>query len=410
MTSSLLSTKMIYSFEIHQKRVLIMTIQIKEVTSLKELKTFIRFPFKLYRDNPFWVPTLMFDELNTLRRDKNPAFEYCDARFWLAYKDERIVGRVGAILNRRHIEKWGQRFMRFGWIDFINDPAVSSALLRMVEAWAVQSGMTAVHGPLGFTDLDREGMLVEGFDELGTLATIYNYPYYAQHLGKLGYTKDTDWVEYEISAPQGPNETIARIANLSLRRNKLKILELRNKKELLKYGKQIFQLLDDEYKHLYGTVPLTEKQVDAYIDQYFGFVTPEFIPMIMDENDRMVGFGVVMPSLSRALQKSKGELFPFGFIHLLKALKKNDRGDLYLIAVRSEYQGKGVNAILMNRIHGVFSRMGINTVETNPELETNTDVQGQWKYYQKRQHKRRRVFIKQLSQAEPVTIPPLSQD
>jgi GNAT superfamily N-acetyltransferase len=352
----------------------------------------------------------MFDELNTLRRDKNPAFEYCDARFWLAYKDEHIVGRVAAILNRRHIEKWGQRFMRFGWIDFINDPAVSSALLRMVEAWAVQSGMTAVHGPLGFTDLDREGMLVEGFDELGTLATIYNYPYYAQHLGKLGYTKDTDWVEYEISAPQGPNETIARIANLSLRRNKLKILELRNKKELLKYGKQIFQLLDDEYKHLYGTVPLTEKQVDAYIDQYFGFVTPEFIPMIMDENDRMVGFGVVMPSLSRALQKSKGELFPFGFIHLLKALKKNDRGDLYLIAVRSEYQGKGVNAILMNRIHGVFSRMGINTVETNPELETNTDVQGQWKYYQKRQHKRRRVFIKQLSQAEPATTLPVSRD
>jgi ribosomal protein S18 acetylase RimI-like enzyme len=253
-------------------------------------------------------------------------------------------------------------------------------------------------------------MLVEGFNELGTLATIYNYPYYAQHLEKLGYTKDTDWVEYEISASQGPNETIARIANLSLRRNKLKILELRNKKELLKYGKQIFQLLDDEYKHLYGTVPLTEKQVDAYIDQYFGFVTPEFVPMIMDENDRMVGFGVVMPSLSRALQKSKGELFPFGFIHLLRALKKNDRGDLYLIAVRSEYQGKGVNAILMNRIHGVFSRMGINTVETNPELETNTDVQGQWKYYQKRQHKRRRVFIKQLSQAEPAIITPVSQD
>ncbi|HEY5158423.1 MAG TPA: GNAT family N-acetyltransferase, partial [Anaerolineales bacterium] len=277
-------------------------------------------------------------------------------------------------------------------------------------AWAVQTGMTAVHGPLGFTDLDREGMLIQGFDELGTLATIYNYPYYAQHMEKLGYAKDTDWVEYEISAPEGPNETIARIADLSLRRNKLKILELHNKKELLKYGKQLFQLLDDEYKHLYGTVPLTEKQVDAYIDQYFGFVTPDFVPMIMDENDRMVAFGVVMPSLSHALQKSKGELFPFGFIHLLRALKKNDRGDLYLIAVRSEYQGKGLNAILMNRIHGVFSRMGITTVETNPELETNADVQGQWKYYQKRQHKRRRVFIKQLTQAEPSTTTPVSQD
>jgi len=386
-----------------------MAIQIKEVTTLKELKAFIRFPFNLYRDNPFWVPTLMFDELNTLRRDKNPAFEYCDARYWLAYQDAHIVGRVAAILNRRHIEKWGQRYMRFGWIDFINDPAVSSALVRTVEAWAVQTGMTAVHGPLGFTDLDREGMLVEGFDELGTLATIYNYPYYAQQMEKLGYSKDTDWVEYEISAPEGPNETIARIADLSLRRNKLKILQLRNKKELLKYGKQLFQLLDDEYKHLYGTVPLTEKQVDAYIDQYFGFVTPDFVPMIMDENDRMVAFGVVMPSLSHALQKSKGELFPFGFIHLLRALKKNDRGDLYLIAVRSEYQGKGLNAILMNRIHGVFSRMGITTVETNPELETNVDVQGQWKYYQKRQHKRRRVYIKQLAQAEPADTAPVSQ-
>jgi GNAT superfamily N-acetyltransferase len=375
-----------------------MAVQIKEVSNLKELKAFIRFPFTLYRDNPFWVPTLMFDELNTLRRDKNAAFEYCEARYWLAYQQDHVVGRVAAILNRRHIEKWGQRYMRFGWIDFINDPNVSSALIRTVEDWAAQTGMSAVHGPLGFTDLDREGMLVEGFNELGTLATIYNYPYYFSHMEKLGYIKDTDWVEYEISAPEGPNETIARIADISLRRNKLKILELRNKKELLKYGKQIFQLIDDEYKHLYGTVPLTERQVDAYIDQYFGFVTPDFVPMIMDENDRMVAFGVAMPSLSHALQKSKGELFPFGFIHLLRALKKNDRADLYLIAVRSEYKGKGVNAILMNRIHAVFHKMGITKVETNPELETNADVQGQWKYYQKRQHKRRRVFIKHLSQ------------
>jgi len=375
-----------------------MALQIKEITNLKELKTFIRFPFILYRDNPFWVPALMFDELNTLRRDKNAAFEYCEARYWLAYRGDQVVGRVAAILNRRHIEKWAQRYMRFGWIDFINDMDVSTCLIRTVEDWAAQNGMVAVHGPLGFTDLDREGMLIEGFNELGTLATIYNYPYYASHMEKLGYVKDTDWVEYEISAPEGPNETIARIADLSLRRNKLSILELRNKKELLKYGKQIFQLIDDEYKDLYGTVPLTEKQVDAYIDQYFGFVTPDFVPMIMDSDNRMVAFGVAMPSLSRALQKSKGELFPFGFIHLLRALKKNDRADLYLIAVRSEYKGKGVNAILMNRIHAVFHKMGISKVETNPELETNADVQGQWKYYQKRQHKRRRVFIKHLPQ------------
>jgi GNAT superfamily N-acetyltransferase len=374
-----------------------MDVQIKEVTTRKELKSFIHFPFELYRGNPNWVPTLLFDELNTLRRDKNPAFEHCEARYWLAYRDGRIVGRVAGIINRRHIEKWGQRYMRFGWIDFIDDPSVPKALMETVEIWANETGMTALHGPLGFTDLDREGMLVEGFDELGTLATIYNYSYYPDHMEKLGYIKDTDWMEYEFSVPPEPNETIARIADIALRRNKLILLKLRKKKELLLYAKELFQLLDDEYKHLYGTVPLTEKQVKAYIDQYFGLVAPDFIPIVMDQNNRMVAFGIVMPSLSLALQKTKGLLFPFGFIYLLGALKKNDRADLYLVAVRSEYQGKGVNAILMNKMHGVFNRLGIKKVESNPELETNQNVQGQWKYYQKRQHKRRRVFIKQLS-------------
>ncbi|MCX6038203.1 MAG: GNAT family N-acetyltransferase [Chloroflexi bacterium] len=374
-----------------------MDVQIKEVTTLKELRLFIHFPFDLYRGNPNWVPTLLFDELNTLRQDKNPAFEHCQARTWLAYRDGRIVGRVAAILNRRHIEKWGQRYMRFGWIDFIDDPSVSEALMNTVEAWAKEAGMTAVHGPLGFTDLDREGMLVEGFDELGTLATLYNHPYYPKHMEKLGYVKDTDWMEYEFSVPPEPNETIARIADIALRRNKLKLLELHNKKELLLYARELFQLLDDEYKHLYGVVPLTEKQIEAYIDQYFGFVTPDFVPMVMDQNNRMVAFGIVMPSLSLALQKTKGQLFPFGFIYLLRALKKNDRADLYLVAVRSEYQGKGVNAILMNKMHGVFNKLGITKVESNPELETNQNVQRQWKYYEKRQHKRRRVFIKHFS-------------
>ncbi len=374
-----------------------MDVQIKEATTLKEIKSFIHFPFELYQGNPNWVPTLMFDEFNTLRRDKNPAFEYCEAKYWLAYRDGGIVGRVAAILNRRHVEKWGQRYLRFGWIDFIDDPNVSAALMRAVESWAKETGMTAVHGPLGFTDLDREGMLVDGFDELATLATIYNHPYYPKHMEKLGYVKDTDWMEYEFSVPPEPNETIARIADISLRRNKLKILELRNKKELLPYARELFQLLDDEYKHLYGTVSLTEKQIEAYIKQYFGFVTPNFVPMVMDQNNHMVAFGIVMPSLSLALQKSKGQLFPFGFIYLLRALKKNDRADLYLVAVRSEYQGKGVNAILMNKMHGVFNRLGITKVESNPELETNQNVQGQWKHYERRQHKRRRVFIKHFN-------------
>jgi GNAT superfamily N-acetyltransferase len=373
-----------------------MEIQVKEVTTIKELKSFIHFPFDLYRGNPYWVPTLLFDELNTLRKDKNPAFEHCEARYWLAYRNGRIAGRVAAILNQKHIEKWGQNYMRFGWIDFEDDPTISEALMKAVESWAIETGMTAVHGPLGFTDLDREGMLVEGFTELGTLATIYNHPYYPKHMENLGYVKDTDWLEYEFLVPGTPNETIARIAEIALRRNKLRLLELRNKKEMLKYAKELFGLLDDEYRHLYGTVPLTQEQVEAYIDQYFGFVTPDFVPMVMDKDNRMVAFGIVMPSLSLALQKTKGQLFPFGFIHLLNALKKNNRADLYLVAVRSEYQGKGVNAILMNKMHAVFNKLGIGKVESNPELETNQNVQGQWKYYEKRQHKRRRVFIRVL--------------
>jgi GNAT superfamily N-acetyltransferase len=374
-----------------------MDIQIKEVTTLKELKAFVRFPHSLYRGNPYWVPALEFDELNTLRRDKNPAFENCEAKYWLAYRDGRIVGRVAAILNHKHIEKWNQHYIRFGWLDFIEDPSVPEVLMKMVEAWAKENGMTAVHGPLGFSDLDKEAMLIEGFDELGTMATLYNHPYYATHLEKLGYIKDTDWVEYEMTVPNEPNETIARIADLALRRNKLTLLNLRDKKELLPYAKELFGLWSEAYAQLYGFVPLTEKQVEAYIKQYFGFVTPEFVPLVVNQEGKMVAFGIVMPSLSKALQKAKGQLFPFGFIHLLRALKKNDRADLYLVAVKAEYQGKGVNAILMNQMHQVFLRLGITKVETNPELETNANVQGQWKYYERRQHKRRRCFIKHLS-------------
>ena len=292
----------------------------------------------------------------------------------------------------------GQPYMRFGWLDFIDDPRVSRTLLQTVETWAKEAGMSAVHGPLGFTDMDREGMLVEGFEELATMATYYNHPYYPVHMGNLGYTKDTDWVEYEISMPAEPDEKIARMANIVMKRNKFKLLEIRHKNELLSHAKELFQLLENEYQHLYGTVPLTPKQVDAYIAQYFGFVTPDFVPMVYNEKNEMVAFGIGLPSLSRALQKSHGQLFPFGFIYLLNALKKNDRADLYLVAVKSEYRGSGANAILMNSMYEVFRKLGVRKIETNPELETNHLVQGQWKYFETRQHKRRRVFIKQIGQ------------
>jgi GNAT superfamily N-acetyltransferase len=374
-----------------------MDVQIKEVITLKDLKSFIRFPYMLYRGNSNWVPPLFGNEYHTLRQDKNPAFENCEAKYWLAYRQDRIVGRIAGIINRLHIEKWKQHYMRFGWIDFIDDAGVSEALFKTVESWARETGMTAVHGPLGFTDLDPEGMLIEGFDELGTLATIYNYPYYATHMEKMGYIKDVDWIEYELLVPPEPNETISSIADTVMRRYKLKTLEVRNKKELLPYAKEIFQILDDEYRHLYAFVPLTKRQVDAYIKQYFGFINPDFVPVVLDENNRMVAFGISIPSLSRGLQKAKGKLFPLGFIYLLKALRKNDRVDLYLMAVRSEYHGRGVNAILIDKMHGVYSKFGIIKVESNPELETNRHVQEQWKHFERRQHKRRRCFIKHLS-------------
>jgi ribosomal protein S18 acetylase RimI-like enzyme len=286
--------------------------------------------------------------------------------------------------------------MRFGWLDFIDDLQVCTALLQAVEAWAKETSMTAVHGPLGFADMDREGMLVEGFDELSTMATNYNHSYYPVHMEKLGYTKDVDWVEYEISMPSEPDDKIARMAAIVAKRNKLHLLEIRKKKDILKYAKELFGLLQSEYKELFGFVPLTSKQVEAYTRQYFGFITPDFVPMVFNEKNEMVAFGVALPSLSRALQKSHGQLFPFGFIYLLRALKKNDRADLYLVAVKSEYRGSGANAILINKMYEVFRKIGVKKVETNPELETNRLVQGQWKYFETRQHKRRRVFIKQI--------------
>jgi ribosomal protein S18 acetylase RimI-like enzyme len=370
--------------------------ELKEVLDDKGLKAFIHFPFDLFKENPYWIPPLNFDEFNTLNKQKNPAFDYCEARLWLAYQNNKIVGRVAAIINHKHIKKWEQPYIRFGWLDFIDDEDVSGALIGAVEGWAKERGLTAVHGPLGFCDMDREGMLVEGFNEMSTMITNYNFPYYPQHLDKLGYIKDTDWVEYEISMPTVVDERIHKAAEIVQKRGNLHLLKVKSKKELLSYAKEIFQVYDEAYKRLYGFVPLTEKQVDGYIDQYFGFISPEFVPIVLDQNNKVVGFGITMPSLARALQKANGELFPFGFLHILKAMQKNDRADLYLIGVKDEYQGAGVNAMIMDSVIQVFQQKGIVRVESNPELEDNLMVRTQWKYFETRQHKRRRVFIKSL--------------
>lgn len=373
-----------------------MGIEIREVLSNRDLKTFVRFPFRLYRGHPCWVPGLDFDEMNTLRRDRNPAFEHCEARYWLAYRDGVPVGRIAGIINRRYVEIWKNSYARFGWIDFVDDPAVCRALLQTVEDWARLRGMTAVHGPLGFTDLDREGMLVEGFDELGTLATIYNHPYYPKHLEACGYAKDTDWVEFQAKTPAAVPEKALRVAEIARKRYKLRTLEVKRPKDILKHAKGVFDVLDAAYAGLYGVVPLTGRQVDAYIKQYFGFVNPEYIKIVLDDRDAVAGFLIALPSLSRALQKSRGRLWPFGFWHLYRAMKRNRELDMYIAAVRPDMQGKGVNAIFMVEMAKTAIRNGIVSAESNPELETNVKVQSQWDYWESRQHKRRRCFLKPL--------------
>jgi len=367
---------------------------IEEMRGTRGLRKFIDYPYHLYQNAANWVPALRMEEMNTFHPKKNPAYAFSQAKFWMAFRDGQPVGRIAGIVNQRHIEKWGQRYARFGWFDFIDDPSVSSALIKTVADWAKSQGLTALHGPLGFTDLDREGMLIEGFDEMGTLATHFNYPYYQKHLEAVGFAKDTDWVEYEIIIPERLPEKIIKLAEALQKRYGLRLVEFKRKKDLLKYADAVFELLDDAYSHLYGTTPLSREQVQFYIDQYFGLVNLDFVPVIVDENDDLVAFGITFPSLSAALRKAKGRILPFGFIPLLRALRRNDKGDLYLVAIKHEYQGKGINAILMVRMIEVFNQFGITRAESNPELEDNLNVRTQWKHFEHRQHKRRRVFIK----------------
>jgi len=373
-----------------------MDFTIEPVSTPRELKAFINFPHHLYAGNPYWVPSLRKDERSTLDRSSNPSFAYCDANYWIAWRGGKVVGRIAGIINHRHHEKWKQPFMRFGWFDVIDDRAVSSALLAKVETWAREEGLSAVHGPMGFTNLDHAGMLVEGFEELATQAAGYSYAYYPALMEAAGYRKDVDYVEYEMDVPDELNMRISKLADLVLKRYHLRLVSAADKQELIPYAHQLFDLLGKEYEHLYGVVPLSEEQVEAYIAQYLGFISPEFVPIIIDQDDQMAAFGIVLPSLSKALQRCKGRLFPFGIFHLMRALKVNDRADLMLVAVSGPNRGKGLNAVLIKQMFAIFKEFGIQKVESNPELETNIAVQAQWKHFTRRQHKRRRIYIKDL--------------
>lgn len=374
-----------------------MSIEIRKVESARDLRKFINFPLRLYKNQPNYVPAPRLDELRTLTKDKNPAFEFCEAEYWTAWRDGAMVGRIAGIINHRAIDRWGKSWARFGWIDFIDDIEVTKALLETVERWAVAKGMAAVHGPLGFTDLDREGMLIDGFEEMATLATIYNYSYYPEHLEKLGYKKDTDWLQFQISTPKEIPEKVQRVTELLAKRSGVHLYEWTDKKVIVqKFGKQLFDLIDETYRELYGTSPLSERQINTYIKQYLGFVDPRFTKILVDSEEKLIGFGISMPSLSVAFNKSRGRIFPLGWLYLLQALRHPKIIDLYLVAVKPEYQARGVLAIVMNALQRSALEAGVEFAETNLELEDNIKVQSIWKDYPKRQHKRNRVYKKDV--------------
>lgn len=373
-----------------------MNLILKEVISKQDLKKFVSFPYSLYKGNKFWVPPLRFDELHTLSKGVNPAFDFCEAKYWMIFNENKIVGRVAGIINNKYNDKFNKKDARFGWIDFIDDREVSSLLLSTVEKWAIEKGMDHLHGPLGFTDMDGEGMLIEGYDEVSTLGSIYNYPYYRNQIENLGYEKDIDWIEFSVKILRNTPEKIARIADIALQRNKLHIPVFKKSKDMLPYARDIFYLINDTYKNLYGFVELTDRQIDFYVKQYFSFIRPEYVPIVLDEHNKLAAFGITMPSLTKALQKINGKVFPFGFISILWEMKKSRTLDLYLTAVRTDLQNKGVNAVLINEINKVCIKNKISNVETNRELETNEKIQSQWKLYDARQHKRRRCYSKKL--------------
>lgn len=374
-------------------------VEIREVKAEKgALKRFTQFQIDLYDGNNYFVPPLVSDDVDTLLPSKNPAFDFCEAAYFMAYRDGKPAGRIAGIINHTVNQKEKEENVRFGFIDFIDDKEVSGALLKAVEDWGRKKGMKKIVGPLGFTDLDHEGMLVEGFDELGTMATIYNYPYYPEHLEHHGYKKETDWVEYVMTVPEGIPEKHNRIADLVKRRLGLKVKKFASRKAIKnEYGRALFHLINESYDKLYGYSPLTERQIDYYIDLYLNLLDLDLVTLIVDKDEKLVGVGISMPSMSRALQKSKGKLLPLGWYHLLKGLKgKNDRVDLMLVGIKPEYQNKGVNALLFQDLIPQYIKRGYKYAESNPELDSNSKVQDQWDYFERRQHRRRRAFAKKI--------------
>ena len=377
-----------------------MNLEIREIgTSRRELSRFIGFANELYKDCPYYCPPLFFDELNCFNPENNPALEVCEFQLWMAYRDGKAVGRIAGIINRRANEKWGYKNVRFGWFDFVDDIEVSHALLDTVVAWGKERGMTALNGPVGFTDFDHEGLLLEGYDYPAVMASLYNYPYYVKHIDAYGLTKEADWVEIQVYPPKACPERLERIADIVKQRSNVHVDKVKNSRELVrKYGIEYMDVIDEAYQKLYNFQPMTDKQKNYYKNMYFPLLNFDFVTLVVNEKDEIVGVGLGMPDISGALRKCGGKLLPLGWYYLLKALKakKMDVFSFLLIAVRPDYQDKGINALFFQDQIPYINKYGIKCLETTNILETNTKNIANFTQFDHKIHKRHRAYIKEL--------------
>ena len=376
-----------------------MAVEIRQIHTKRELKRFIQFANDLYTDCPYYCPPLFFDEMNCFDPEKNPALEVCDFQLWMAYRDNRPVGRIAGIINRRANEKWQVSKVRFGWFDFIDDLEVSKALLDTVAAWGKERGMSELNGPVGFTDFDHEGLLLEGYDYPAVMASLYNYPYYVKHIDAYGLIKEADWVELQVYPPQGCPERLNRIADIVKQRSHVRVDKVKNTRELVrKYGMEYMDVIDEAYQKLYNFQPMTDKQKNYYKNMYFPLLNFDFITIVVNEKDEVVGVGVGMPDISEALRKCGGHLLPFGWYYLLKALKAKqmESFSFLLVAIRPDYQDKGVMALLFQDQIPVINRYGVKRLETTNILETNTKNIANFTQFDHKIHKRHRAYIKAI--------------
>ena len=369
---------------------------IKEVTTKKDLKKFIQFPNQLYKGNKYYVPDLISGELDNFNPKKNPAYAFCETKLFLAYIDNKIVGRIGGLISHKYNEKVNKKLIRFTRFDFIDDIEVSQALINKVEEWGKSRGLTAMMGPIGFTDIDQQGMLIEGFEEHDLSITLYNYEYYPKHLEKLGFVKDADWVEFQIFMPEKLDERIDRISEMVKNRYKFKRVYFKNNKEIYPYAYEALNVINDAFAGLYGQVAMTDEIIGKAVKEYIPIVNKDFVIVITNNEGKVIGFGLLVPSLAEAFKKSKGKLFPFGIFKILKALKNPKILEMYFIAVLPEYQKMGVNAIIMAEAVKEGIKHNVKFAETGPELDYNENVIDQWKSFPHRQHRRRRSWIREI--------------